>query len=43
MREKLRKIELKFMCHENNTVTMAPQDKTDRSKYNNTVKAFENI
>ena len=28
---------------DNNSVTMTPQNKTDRSKYENTLKALENI
>ena len=31
------------MCDDNNSVTMTRQDKTDRSKYENTLKALENI
>ena len=31
------------VCEDNNTVTMTPQDKADRSKYDNTLKALENI
>ena len=42
MREKQKKIELTSMC-EDKTVTMTPQDKTDRSEYDNTLKALENI
>ena len=43
MRQKFKKIELISMCQNNNTVTMRPQDKTDRSEYDNTLKALENI
>ena len=43
MREKLKRIELMSVCEDNNTVTMTPQDKADRSKYDNTLKALENI
>ena len=42
MREKQKKIELTSMC-EHKTVTMTPQDKTDRSEYDNTLKALKNI
>ena len=31
------------VCDDNNSATMTPQDKTDRSKYENTLKAIENI
>ena len=31
------------VCDDKNSVTMTPQDKTDRSKYENTLKAIENI
>ena len=31
------------MCEDNKTVTMTPQDKTDRSEYDNTLKALKNI
>ena len=43
MREKIKKIELMSTCEDNNTVTVRPQDKTDRSEYDNTLKAPENI
>ena len=39
MREKQKKIELTSMC-EDKTVTMTPQDKTDRSEYDNTLKVI---
>ena len=39
MREKQKKIELPSMC-EDKTVTMTPQDKTDRSEYDNTLKVI---
>ena len=31
------------MCEGNSTVTLIPQDKTARKKYDNTLKALENI
>ena len=31
------------MCEDNNIVTLRPKDKTDRSEYDNTLKALENI
>ena len=31
------------VCDDKNSVTMTPQDKNDRSKYENNVKALENI
>ena len=43
MRQKFLKIELMSMCEDNNTVTMRPQDKTDRSEYDNNLKALENV
>ena len=43
MRERLKKIELMSLCKDKNTVTMTPQDKTDRCEYNNTLEALENM
>ena len=43
MRQKFKTIEVMLMCEDNNTVTMKPQDKTDRSEYDNTLKALESI
>ena len=43
MRQKFKKIELMSMCEDNNIVTMRPKGKTDRSEYDNTLKALENI
>ena len=31
------------VCDDNNSVIMTPQDKNDRSKHENTLKALENI
>ena len=43
MREKLKRIELMSACEDNNTATMTQKNKADRSEYDNTLKAFENI
>ena len=43
MREKLKRIELMSACEDNNTATMTHKNKADRSEYDNTLKAFENI
>ena len=43
MREKQKNVELTSVCEDNKTVTMTPQDKTDRSEYDNTLKALKNI
>ena len=44
MREKLKKNELMSVREDNNnTVTMTPQDKTDRNEYDNILKVLENI
>ena len=31
------------VCDDNNSVTVTPQDKTDRSKYENTLKTLKNV
>ena len=43
MREKLKRIELMSVYEDNNTVTMTHKNKADRSEYDNTLKALENI
>ena len=44
MREKLKKNELMSVREDNNnTVTMTPQDKTDRNEYDNILNVLENI